>query len=67
MTELTFKQKQFCEFYVGNGNATLAAKLAGYSEKSAYATGHENLKNMRLSSTSNHSLKLSQAHALPPL
>jgi phage terminase small subunit len=44
MTELTFKQKQFCEFYVGSGNASEAARLAGYSAKSAYATGHENLK-----------------------
>lgn len=31
-TELTTKQKLFCEFYVGaaNGNATVAARMAGY-------------------------------------
>jgi len=30
---LTTKQKLFCEFYVGaaNGNATQAARLAGYA------------------------------------
>ena len=43
MTELTFKQKQFCEFYVGSGNASEAARLAGYSAKTARATGAENL------------------------
>lgn len=44
MPDLTLKQKAFCEHYVSNGNATLSAKMAGYAPKSAYATGHENLK-----------------------
>jgi phage terminase small subunit len=44
MEKLTLKQKKFCEFYVGSGNASEAARLAGYSAKSAYATGHENLR-----------------------
>jgi phage terminase small subunit len=44
MADLTPKQKAFCEHYVSNGNATLSAKMAGYSAKSAYATGHETLK-----------------------
>jgi phage terminase small subunit len=39
--KLTAKQKKFVEAYVGN--ATEAAKLAGYSEKTAKAIGHENL------------------------
>ena len=43
MAELTFKQKQFCEFYAGSGNASEAARLAGYSAKTARATGAENL------------------------
>jgi hypothetical protein len=32
LTKLTAKQKLFCEFYIGaaNGNATEAARLAGY-------------------------------------
>jgi phage terminase small subunit len=42
--ELTPKQKAFCEYYVANGgNATEAAKQAGYSEKTASETGYENL------------------------
>ncbi|TWP23123.1 terminase small subunit [Apibacter muscae] len=46
MTEkkLTLKQKQFCEEYVLDLNATQAAIRAGYSKKTAYAIGQENLK-----------------------
>jgi phage terminase small subunit len=44
MADLTLKQKAFCEHYVSNGNATLSAKMAGYSAKSAYAIGFETLK-----------------------
>ena len=40
---LSLKQKQFCEYYVKTGNATESAKLAGYSEKTAYAIGSDNL------------------------
>lgn len=42
--ELTEKQKRFCEFYIQSLNATEAAKKAGYSEKTAYAVGAENLR-----------------------
>lgn len=40
---LTPKQKLFCEFYVGCGNASESARLAGYSEKTARVVGGENL------------------------
>lgn len=40
---LSLKQKQFCEEYVISGNATEAAKKAGYSEKTARSQGAENL------------------------
>lgn len=39
---MNYRQKKFVELY--DGNATLTAKRAGYSEKTAYAIGHENLK-----------------------
>ena len=42
--KLTPRQKDFCEYYLQTGNAAEAAKKAGYSEKSAYAIGQENLK-----------------------
>ena len=42
--ELTPKQKAFADYYLECGNATEAAKRAGYKEKAAYAMGAENLK-----------------------
>lgn len=42
--KLTPKQKTFCDKYLVFGNATQAAKEAGYSERTAYRTGADNLK-----------------------
>jgi phage terminase small subunit len=43
--KLTAKQQRFVEFYIlYNCNATKAALSAGYSEKSAYSIGSENLR-----------------------
>ena len=41
--KLTPKQKAFADYYLETGNATEAAKLAGYSEKTARQIGTENL------------------------
>jgi len=41
---LTAKQKVFVAEYLVDLNATQAAVRAGYSEKTAYSVGHENLK-----------------------
>ena len=41
---LTQKQRKFADLYIKLDNATEAAKQAGYSEKTAYAIGSENLK-----------------------
>ena len=40
---LTPKQKAFADYYIELGNATEAAKMAGYSEKTARFIGAENL------------------------
>lgn len=40
---LTQKQILFCQEYIVDLNATAAARRAGYSEKTAYSIGHENL------------------------
>jgi phage terminase small subunit len=40
---VTPKQKRFCDEYLIDTNATQAAIRAGYSEKTAYAIGNENL------------------------
>lgn len=42
--KLTPKQKKFCEWYIKTGNASEAARQAGYKEKTAPFTGAENLK-----------------------
>lgn len=44
MAKLTEKQKRFCDEYLIDLNATQAAIRAGYSEKTAYRTGADNLK-----------------------
>lgn len=41
---LTKKQKDFADHYIQTGNQTEAAKKAGYSKKTAYSIGNENLK-----------------------
>lgn len=48
--KLTDKQKLFCDFYVGECrfNATKAAKMAGYSEKTAYQQGFELLRQPKI-------------------
>jgi phage terminase small subunit len=43
MAGLTLKQQRFADEYIINGNATQAAILAGYSEKTARSIGQENL------------------------
>ena len=42
--KLTQKQESFCINYFQLGNATEAAKLAGYSNKTAFVIASENLK-----------------------
>lgn len=43
MRHLTEKQKRFCDEYLIDLNATQAAIRAGYSKKTAYSIGAENL------------------------
>lgn len=47
--KLTSKQEMFCLEYLVDMNATKAAIRAGYSEKTAGAMGHENLKKLEIS------------------
>lgn len=41
--KLTPKQKKFCEYYIQSGNATDAARKAGYSKNALRSIGQENL------------------------
>lgn len=47
--KLTPRQQAFADYYIECGNATEAAKKAGYSEKTAGQTGNENLKKPQIS------------------
>lgn len=49
MADLTDKQKRFCEEYMIDLNATQAAIRAGYSERTAYSIGDENLRKPEIS------------------
>lgn len=42
--KLSVKQKRFIDYYIQTGNASEAARKAGYSAKTAYAMGIENLR-----------------------
>ncbi len=42
--KLTVKQKKFADEYIKSGNATQSAIKAGYSKKTAYQCGAENLR-----------------------
>ncbi|HBT79425.1 MAG TPA: terminase small subunit [Selenomonas sp.] len=42
--KLTEKQKRFIDYYIETGNASEAARRAGYSEKTAGWIGQENLR-----------------------
>lgn len=46
--KLTAKQQKFCDKYVECGNATEAARYAGYSDKTAKDMGAENLSKPHL-------------------
>ena len=46
--KLTAKQQRFCDEYLIDLNATQAAIRAGYSKKTAYAIGEQNLKKLEL-------------------
>lgn len=45
---LTPKQERFVQEYLVDLNATAAAKRAGYSEKTAYAIGQQNLRKLEI-------------------
>ncbi|NRO27716.1 terminase small subunit [Lactobacillus helveticus] len=48
MSKLTTKQHKFCDEYIKSGNAKDAAIKAGYSPKTAYSIGNENLNKPEL-------------------
>lgn len=62
---LTDKQLRFCEEYLIDFNATQAAKRAGYSEKTAYSIGVENLKKPEIQNyIEKHKIELKEQAAI---
>ena len=58
MAKLTLKQQKFADEYIISGNATQAAIEAGYSKKTAYQTGAENLRKPQIKSYIDERLKV---------
>lgn len=56
-SNLTLKQKRFADEYIITANATQAAIKAGYSKKTAYQTGAENLRKPQIKSYLDKRLK----------
>lgn len=54
---LTNKQRVFIDEYLRTWNATAAARAAGYSENTAYATGSENLNKPEIAAAISERLK----------
>lgn len=55
--KLTEKQKRFVDYYIETGNQTEAAIRAGYSKKTAYAIGAENLNKPQIRAAIDKRLK----------
>jgi phage terminase small subunit len=56
--ELTARQRSFVREYLIDLNATQAAMRAGYSEKTAYASGAENLKKPQIANAIEAAMKI---------
>lgn len=61
MAKLTPKQQRFCEEYIILLDATLSAKNAGYSEKTARQIGSENLSKPYIKEYIDNRLKSKQS------
>ena len=61
---MTPKQKRFCEEYLIDCNATQAAIRAGYSEKTAYSIGQENMKKPEIKAYIDESLSNMQSKTI---
>lgn len=54
---MTEKQSRFVDHYLQSGNASEAARQAGYSERTAYSIGSENLRKPEVSAAIEERLK----------
>ena len=61
---MTPKQKKFCDEYIKSGNAKQSAIKAGYSPKTAYSIGNENLNKPELKAYIDERLKELSNHKI---
>lgn len=61
---MTPKQKKFCDEYIKSGNAKQSAIKAGYSPKTAYSIGNENLNKLELKAYIDERLKELSNHKI---
>ena len=61
MDKLTPKQQAFADYYIELGNATKAAEKAGYSKKTCYSIGNENLKKPEIKKYIDERMKVLEA------
>lgn len=61
---MTPKQKKFCDEYIKSGNAKQSAIKAGYSPKTAYSIGNENLNKPELKAYIDERLKELSDHKI---
>lgn len=64
MTKLTIKQKKFADEYIKTGNATQSAINAGYSKKTCYSIGNENLNKPEIKSYIDERMKQLEEEAI---
>ena len=64
MKKLTIKQKKFADEYIKTGNATQSAINAGYSKKTCYSIGNENLKKPEIKSYIDERMKKLEEEAI---
>lgn len=64
---LTVKQQRFIDFYIETGNASEAARKAGYSQKTAFRMGQENMQKPAIKEAIDKRLKEIESAKIPDL
>ena len=64
MAKLTEKQQRFIDYFIQSANATQAALLAGYSQKTSYSQGQRLLKNVEIKSVIDEKLRIMESERI---
>ena len=62
--KMTIKQARFVDYYIQTGNASEAARRAGYSPKTSYSIGEENLRKPEIRQAVERRLKELESHRI---